>query len=113
MNLPKQTQAEIAKLYKNRAHVELTVGILKDGRTEVVHWNPKGQIAEGEELVYPVGSICKLFTASLTAKYIDEGKLKLDGHINDYIEGLPEQYYPTLRRLATHTSGYTTQPYNF
>lgn len=113
MNLPKQTQAEIAKLYKNRAHVELTIGILKDGQTEVVHWNPKGQITEGEELVYPVGSICKLFTASLAAKYIDEGKLKLDGHINDYIKGLPEQYYPTLRRLATHTSGYTTQPYNF
>ena len=112
MNLPRETQAEIAKLYNKREHVELTIGILKNGETEIVHYGPKGEITEGEPLIYPVGSICKPFTTSLMAKYIEEGKLKLDVPIDTYIKDLPEQYYPSLRKLATHTSGYTTQPFN-
>ena len=111
MNLPVQTQSEIAKLYKNRHHVELTIGILKNGEKEIVHYGPDQETVEGGALIYPVGSICKPFTTSLMAKYISEGKLNLDGHINDYIKDLPERYYPTLRRLATHTSGYKMQPY--
>ena len=112
MNLPESTQSEIEKLYRNRSHVELTIGVMKNGETEIVHYGQDQSIVSGEPLIYPVGSICKPFTASLLAKYVSEGKLNLDGHINDYIKDLPEGYYPTLRRLATHTSGYKTQPYN-
>lgn len=111
MNFPKETQAEIAKLYKNRKHVELTIGVLKNGKTEIVRYGPDQKIAEGEPLVYPVGSICKPFTTSLLAKYVSEGKLDLDKPISAYIKDLPDQYYPSLRKLATHTSGYTSQPY--
>ena len=105
------TQKEIDKLYKNRKHVELTIGTLKDGKMEVRHWGPDRQEKSGETLIYPVGSICKPFTASLLAKYISQGKLDLSAPINRYIPGLPERYYPSLEKLATHTSGYTTQPY--
>ena len=104
------TNKEIDKLYKNRKHVELTIGILKDGKTEICHWGPDRK-EKDEVLVYPVGSICKLFTASLAAKYISEGKLDLDAPISRYIKGLPDRYYPSLEKLATHTSGFTTQPY--
>lgn len=112
MNLPIETQKEINRLYKKRKHVELTIGILKDGKTEVVHWGPQGEITGGDSPVYPVGSICKPFTASLLAKYVEQKKLNLDVPINYYIDGLERRFYPTLRKLATHTSGYTTQPYN-
>ena len=112
MIIPAQAHIEIDKLYKKRHHVELTIGTrLKSGETEVIHFGPDRMIAEGEPLVYPVGSICKPFTASLLAKYVSEGKLDLDAPISEYIPGLPERYYPSLRKLATHTSGYTTQPY--
>ena len=37
MNLSAKTKAEIDKLYQNRKHVELTIGILKDGEKEIIH----------------------------------------------------------------------------
>ena len=102
---------EIDKLYNKRKHVELTIGVLKDGQTEIHHWGPNGEEKDDKMLVYPVGSICKLFTASLVAKYLMERKLDLYAPLDTYIPGLPRRYYPTLEKLATHTSGYTTEPY--
>ncbi|MBQ4289072.1 MAG: beta-lactamase family protein [Clostridia bacterium] len=110
MELNKETTGLIDRLYDGRKHVELTIGILKDGNKEIVHLGPaRKEISE--QLTYPVGSICKPFTASLLAKYLSEGKLDLNAPINRYIKDLPERYYPNLEQLATHTSGFTTQPY--
>lgn len=103
---------QIDKLYTGRKHVELTVGILQDGQKEIVHWNPDRKETP-ETLVYPVGSICKPFTASLLAKHMAEGKLDLQVPISEYLPELPPRYYPNLEKLATHTSGFTTQPYTF
>ena len=105
------TQAQIEKLYKNRKHVELTIGIDRNGERTIMRFGPDQKEKDGEMLVYPVGSICKTFTTALLAKYVKEGKLDLQAPINTYIKGLPERYYPSLEKLATHTSGYTTQPY--
>ena len=112
MKLDKQSKKLIKDLYKGREHIELTIGILKDGETEVVHWGPDKKIVEGPEVVYAVGSICKTFTASWMAKYMAEGKLDLKTPINEYIPGLPKRYYPNLTRLATHTSGFALEPYS-
>ena len=111
MNVSAATRKEIDKLYKNRKHVELTIGTLRDGKKEIVHYGPDGLEGGDTSLIYPVGSICKPFTASLMAKYISEGKLDLKAPISSYIPALPERYYPSLEKLATHTSGFTTQPY--
>ena len=111
MEFVPETQNLIEKLYKNRKHVELTIGILREGEVQVVHWGPDKKVMDGDTLIYPVGSICKPFTTCLLAKYVSEGKLDLKAPISTYIDGLPEGYYPTLEKLATHTSGYTTQPY--
>ncbi len=112
MHLPAAAQKEINTLYHGRKHIDLTIGILKDGKTETVHFGPDHTVCSGEPLIYAVGSICKPFTASLTAKLVSEGKLDLDAPLSQYISGLPDRFYPSLRSLATHTSGYTTQPYN-
>ena len=111
MKFSSATQTEIDKLYKGRRHVELTIGIRRDGEQEILHLGADRKEKGGEELVYPVGSICKPFTASLLAKYLAEGKLDLHAPINQYIQGLPDRYYPNLEKLATHTSGFKTQPY--
>jgi len=101
---------QIDRLYKGRKHVELTIGMLRRGEKEICHWNPERQESP-DTLVYPVGSICKPFTASLLAKHVAAGKLDLHAPISEYIPGLPPRYYPTLEKLATHTSGFKTQPY--
>ena len=108
-----RTAAEpvIRSLYPKRSHMELTLGILQNGEIQVIHFDPE-QNQSDEVLIYPVGSICKTFTASLLAKYISEGKADLNTPLSTYISGLPEQYYPSLRRLAVHSSGYGGKPFS-
>jgi CubicO group peptidase (beta-lactamase class C family) len=110
MKLTEASKQQIDRLYQGRKHVELTVGILRDGRKETVQWGPDRE-EKPDKLVYPVGSICKPFTASLLAKYVSEGKLDLTVPISEYIPDLPDRWYPSLEKLATHTSGFGTQPY--
>lgn len=110
MKLDKKSKKLIKDLYKGRKHIELTIGILKDGETEVVHWGPDHKVVDGPEVVYAVGSICKPFTTSWMAKFMAEGKLDLETPINEYIPGLPKRYYPNLERLATHTSASRWNP---
>ena len=111
MDYSTATQEQIQKLYRNRKHVELTIRTLKDGNTEIRHWSSDRAETSDTAQIYPVGSICKPFTASLLAKYVSEGKLELSAPIDRYISGLPARYYPSLEKLATHTSGFKTQPY--
>ena len=53
---------------------------------------------------YEIGSITKTFTAMLVSKAIEEGKINLDDNISNYLE-LENRYYPTIKRIITHTSG--------
>lgn len=110
MTFGEESQKIIDKLYQGHGHVELTVGILRGDSREILHLGPDRQ-PSGETLLYPVGSIGKPFTASLLAKYLDAGLLELEAPLSRYIPGLPDRYYPTLRRLATHTSGYGGAPF--
>src|SRR5918998_1482086 len=64
---------------------------------------------------FRLGSITKQFTAALTLQLVEQGKIKIDGKISDY---LPEYRKDigqkvTVHHLLTHTSGipsYTGQP---
>ena len=53
---------------------------------------------------YEIGSITKTFTAMLVSKAIVEGKINLNDSISNYLE-LDNRYYPTIKRIITHTSG--------
>ena len=53
---------------------------------------------------YEIGSITKTFTAMLVSKAIEEGRINLDDNISNYLE-LENRYYPTIKRIITHTSG--------
>ena len=47
----------------------------------------------------------------MLAKYVSSGKLDLSAPIDQYLPDMPRRYYPNLEKLATHTSGFSTQPY--
>ena len=104
-----ETQSLINKACKGKKHIKLTIGYVLDGKKTVRVFNENNEI-QNENYIYEIASITKTFTASLLAKYIHENKMSLDDSIQKYFEGLDDdKYYPTLKRLATHTAGYSIQ----
>jgi CubicO group peptidase (beta-lactamase class C family) len=63
------------------------------------------------DTVYAVGSITKLFTATMLMQLRDAGKLRLDDPVQPYLPDIPLPHRHagapaiTFRHLATHTSG--------
>ena len=77
--------------------------------------NMEWSIPNTPDTKFRLGSITKQFTAMLILQLVDQGKVKLEGKISDY---LPEYRKDigdkvTVHQLLTHTSGipsYTSQP---
>jgi len=76
-----------------------------------MEWN----IPNTPETKFRLGSITKQFTATLILKLVEEGKIKLDGKITDYLPDYRKDTGEkvTIHQLLNHTSGipsYTGQP---
>lgn len=96
----------LAYTTKNNENAVITVGIIQNGKACYTVYGKNAMVLPQTEHVYEIGSLTKTFTTSLLFKAISEGKISLDNHIDKYWD-LPEKvYYPTIRRLITHTSGY-------
>jgi len=109
--LSPELSALINQECKGRKHIKLTIATLAGEDKSIRVFNHTGEIAN-ENHTYEIGSITKTVTTSLLAKLVYEGKMSLDDSIAKYVEGLaPDAYYPTLRRLATHTAGYEYYPF--
>lgn len=59
---------------------------------------------QGGEL-FRLGSVTKTFTAAAVLALVAEGKLSLDDHVNDYVDGVPFGDRMTLRQVLDHTAG--------
>jgi CubicO group peptidase (beta-lactamase class C family) len=61
---------------------------------------------------FRIASTTKQFTAALVLRLAEEGKLRLDGHIVDYLPDYPRPQGEriTLEHLLTHTSGLPDYP---
>jgi CubicO group peptidase (beta-lactamase class C family) len=55
---------------------------------------------------FAIGSVSKQFTASLILKLVEDGKLGLNDHVDEFLPGLTQAKDITIRMLLTHTSGY-------
>jgi CubicO group peptidase (beta-lactamase class C family) len=91
---------------KNNKNAIITVGIIQNGKLSYTLYGENGKVLPQAEHVYEIGSLTKTFTASLVFKAISEGKINLDDRIDKYLELPPKDYYPTIRRLLAHISGY-------
>ena len=100
-----------------RKHVGVTVGVLQDGETRVYgrgrlahdrHGSPSG------DTIFEIGSITKVFTATLLALMSQEGLVSLEDPVQRHLPvgvELPVRGRPiTLADLATHTSGLPRLP---
>ncbi len=84
----------------------ITVGVIKDGQAEYTVYGKDGRELPKEARPYEIGSLTKTFTAAMTAKAADEGRLSPDDTIDKYLPNLPaDKAYPTISDLLTHTSG--------
>jgi CubicO group peptidase (beta-lactamase class C family) len=87
-------QAELF-LKESKAN-SFSIGIVKDGKTYTRHYGEidkeKGNKANNST-IFEVASITKLFTGTLMAKAVLDGKIKLDDDIRKYITGS----YPNLQ----------------
>ncbi|MFI5098401.1 MAG: serine hydrolase domain-containing protein [Candidatus Acidiferrales bacterium] len=69
--------------------------------------NLEWKIPNDLQTKFEIGSMTKQFTALLVLQFVNEGKIKLDGHLSDYLP-----YYRkdtgnrvTISQLLSHTSG--------
>lgn len=76
--------------------------------------NFEWEIPNQTDTKFRLGSVSKQFTALLVLKLVENGKLKLDDAIQNYIPNLPtETGKITIHQLLTHSSGianYTNDP---
>ncbi|TAH64212.1 MAG: hypothetical protein EWM47_13100 [Anaerolineaceae bacterium] len=91
---------------KDNKEAIITVGIIKDDKITYSVYGENGRELPKEEHIYEIGSITKTFTASLICKAISDGKIALGDSISEYVLLPKQDYYPTIQRLLTHTSGY-------
>jgi len=105
---------EYTKLFPN--NTELSIGIIDNGKVKFIgikRINDTIKITENFKSVFEIGSISKVFTATLLAHFVYEGKLKLDDPIQDYLDftiNINDKI--TFRELANHTSGLPRLPTN-
>ena len=108
--LPKMTfEQMLAYTTQDNKDAVITVGILEDSKISYTVYGNNAAVLPRQEHLYEIGSLTKTFTGALVCKAIDEGKLDPDQPISAYLDLPDKPYYPTLKRLVTHTSGY--RPY--
>lgn len=91
----------------------LVVGVHRRGRYRVYGFAPRAardKIPDGAT-IYEIGSITKVFTTSLLATLVAEGRIRLDDPVRGFFPELPRLPLEiTPRRLATHTTGLPRLP---
>src|SRR5687767_12916795 len=69
--------------------------------------NMEWSIPNSAETKFRLGSITKQFTATLILQLVDQGKVKLDGKLSDYLPAYRKDIGDkvTIHQLLNHTSG--------
>lgn len=76
--------------------------------------NVELQVPVKPETIFQSGSVGKQFTATAIMMLVEEGKIKLDDPITNYLKDAPASWKQvTIRELLSHTAGFTDYPDNF
>jgi len=99
----KQIEKEVCQKYDAR----FSLGIIQNGVMEKYLVGENGLEDEFIKYYYEIGSITKTFTGILIERAVMEKNLNLTDSCAKYIPELSrDKYYPSIKRLVTHTSGY-------
>ncbi|WP_163993173.1 serine hydrolase [Pyxidicoccus caerfyrddinensis] len=91
-----------------------TVAVVRNGRVLYSRGHGYADLEQrrpvGDETLFRIGSISKLFTWTAVMQLAEQGRLELDADVNSYLKGfqLPATYPEpiTLRHLMSHTAGF-------
>lgn len=120
LDLQKEIRPLAQPLIDDQLAVGLVIGVLRDGQTQVLGF---GEVEKGSKktpdakTIYEIGSVNKVFTGILLAKFVDAGTMKLDDpvtkHLPASVKLMSVDDQPiTLKHLVTHTSGLPRLPDN-
>jgi CubicO group peptidase (beta-lactamase class C family) len=85
--------------------------IAKDGKiiysraVGISHIGDKGYVPADVKTKYRIGSITKMFTATLVFQLVEEGKLKLDDTLDKFFPEIPNAKKITIAQMLNHHSG--------
>ena len=113
--------AIIKRRVEEKRSAGIIVGMLQpDGRTRIVTFGDpgKGQPPLDGNTVFEIGSISKVFTATVLAELVKEGKVKLDDPVQKYLPAsvrvpMRNGKQITLANLSEQNSGLPRMPSNF
>lgn len=108
-----ELQGEIERLMSEHSVPGVAIGILDDGRRDIRGYgvaNIASGLAVTGDTLFQLGSISKIFTATLALTLVDDGQLDLDAPVAMYLPELrlgDSQALDDLRvhHLLTHMSG--------
>lgn len=108
------TERLVRKYFRKKPTCTGAIGILTpDGETVRGFGQPEG--FDYANAMFEIGSITKVFTASLLSVMADQGRVRLTDSVGRYLPeaaGNPYASAITLEQLATHTSGLPRLPDN-
>ncbi len=99
-------------IHRKNPKVAISIGFIDNGKEYFFNYGKVSRESDfevDENTIYEIGSVTKLLTANLLAQAQDEGKLKIDDFIDNY---LPSEYILSkeikelkISDLASHQSG--------
>jgi CubicO group peptidase (beta-lactamase class C family) len=105
---------------ESRGHVGVAVGVLRGEGTWMMGFGTVGRgglSPPAADTIFEIGSVTKVFTATLLAAMVEQGLVALDDPVQRYLPvgvDLPVRGRPiTLADLATHTAGLPRLPHGF
>jgi CubicO group peptidase (beta-lactamase class C family) len=96
-----------------------TLAVVKDGELYFAKGYGYADVGkrvpvDADKTLFEPASISKLFTWTAVMQMVEQGKLKLDGDVNDYLTQfkIPDTYPQpiTIKNLMTHTAGFEESP---
>ena len=116
-NLEASIDAEVNKFMPSGLFPGMVVGVYKDDRIFIKGYgtvDKEVRVLPDAKTTFQIGSVSKLFTASLLQALCDEGTVSMEATLGELIGGSmplsPATQQVTLKQLVTHTSGFPRIP---
>ncbi len=118
--LPAQTfdPSKIDKVFSEIAKNNQGMGSISlfEHGQEIYHYSfgfadLKNRVKPGPDTQYGIGSVTKMFTATIILQLVAEGKLNLNSTLSPYYPEIPHAKRITIEQLLQHRSGLTDQKF--